>query len=189
MKLLGRSPGTGSLLRNGPHGGRFDTGLYDSNNVSHLDGAIFSRVLFSDDHGKTWHGRRGHNDTFQGRGQKIHFYEMNNRRAQNTESTVATKQWGDVKLFMRGLTGDLGVATSKDGGVTWEKDIKRSTGFRCVYVNVSAIHTMHEGKEYIPQQCAGGPKRENGMVHLARVEENGVDLAQTQSNSKRRVCL
>ena len=32
---------------------------------------------------------------------------------------------GDVKLFTRGLTGDLQVVTSKDGGVTWEKTIKR----------------------------------------------------------------
>ncbi|CIP69998.1 sialidase A (neuraminidase A) [Streptococcus pneumoniae] len=74
---------------------------------------------------------------------------------------------------MRGLTGDLQVATSKDGGVTWEKDIKRYPQVKDVYVQMSAIHTMHEGKEYIILSNAGGPKRENGMVHLARVEENG----------------
>ena len=80
---------------------------------------------------------------------------------------------GDLKLFMRGLTGDLQVATSKDGGVTWENDIKRYADVKDVYVQLDAIHTMHDGKEYIVLSNAGGPGRFNGLVHLARVEENG----------------
>ena len=32
---------------------------------------------------------------------------------------------------------------------------------------------MHDGKEYIVLSNAGGPGRFNGLVHLARVEENG----------------
>ena len=32
---------------------------------------------------------------------------MNNPGAQNTESTVVQLNNGDLKLFMRGLTGDL----------------------------------------------------------------------------------
>ena len=74
---------------------------------------------------------------------------------------------------MRGLTGDLQVATSHDGGATWDKEIKRYPQVKDVYVQMSAIHTMHEGKEYILLSNAGGPGRNNGLVHLARVEENG----------------
>ncbi|HGR6205848.1 TPA: LPXTG-anchored neuraminidase NanA [Streptococcus pneumoniae] len=173
MKFLGVGPGTGIVLRNGPHKGRILIPVYTTNNVSHLDGSQSSRVIYSDDHGKTWHAGEAVNDNRQVDGQKIHSSTMNNRRAQNTESTVVQLNNGDVKLFMRGLTGDLQVATSKDGGVTWEKDIKRYPQVKDVYVQMSAIHTMHNGKEYIILSNAGGPKRENGMVHLARVEENG----------------
>ncbi|SNK97540.1 SIALI-17 repeat-containing surface protein [Streptococcus pneumoniae] len=173
MKFLGTGPGTGIVLRNGPHKGRILIPVYTTNNVSPLDGSQSSRVIYSDDHGKTWHAGEAVNDNRQVDGQKIHSSTMNNRRAQNTESTVVQLNNGDVKLFMRGLTGDLQVATSKDGGVTWEKDIKRYPQVKDVYVQMSAIHTMHEGKEYIILSNAGGPKRENGMVHLARVEENG----------------
>ncbi|VNI54202.1 sialidase A precursor (neuraminidase A) [Streptococcus pneumoniae] len=173
MKFLGVGPGTGIVLRNGPHKGRILIPVYTTNNVSHLNGSQSSRIIYSDDHGKTWHAGEAVNDNRQVDGQKIHYSTMNNRRAQNTESTVVQLNNGDVKLFMRGLTGDLQVATSKDGGVTWEKDIKRYPQVKDVYVQMSAIHTMHEGKEYIILSNAGGPKRENGMVHLARVEENG----------------
>ncbi len=173
MKFLGTGPGTGIVLRNGPHKGRILIPVYTTNNVSHLNGSQSSRVIYSDDHGKTWHAGEAVNDNRQVDGQKIHSSTMNNRRAQNTESTVVQLNNGDVKLFMRGLTGDLQVATSKDGGVTWEKDIKRYPQVKDVYVQMSAIHTMHNGKEYIILSNAGGPKRENGMVHLARVEENG----------------
>lgn len=173
MKFLGTGPGTGIVLRNGPHKGRILIPVYTTNNVSHLNGSQSSRVIYSDDHGKTWHAGEAVNDNRQVDGQKIHSSTMNNERAQNTESTVVQLNNGDVKLFMRGLTGDLQVATSKDGGVTWEKDIKRYPQVKDVYVQMSAIHTMHEGKEYIILSNAGGPKRENGMIHLARVEENG----------------
>lgn len=173
MKFLGTGPGTGIVLRNGPHKGRILIPVYTTNNVSHLNGSQSSRVIYSDDHGKTWHAGEAVNDNRQVDGQKIHSSTMNNERAQNTESTVVQLNNGDVKLFMRALTGDLQVATSKDGGVTWEKDIKRYPQVKDVYVQMSAIHTMHEGKEYIILSNAGGPKRENGMVHLARVEENG----------------
>lgn len=173
MKFLGTGPGTGIVLRNGPHKGRILIPVYTTNNVSHLNGSQSSRVIYSDDHGKTWHAGEAVNDNRQVDGQKIHSSTMNNKRAQNTESTVVQLNNGDVKLFMRGLTGDLQVATSKDGGVTWEKDIKRYPQVKDVYVQMSAIHTMHNGKEYIILSNAGGPKRENGMVHLARVEENG----------------
>ena len=71
---------------------------------------------------------------------------MNNPVAQNTESTVVQLNNGDLKLFMRGLTGDLQVATSKDGGATWEKDVKRYSDVKDVYVQMSAIHTVQDGR-------------------------------------------
>ena len=173
MHFLGTGPGTGIALRIGPHKGRLVIPVYTTNNVSHLRGSQSSRVIYSDDHGKTWHAGAAVNDNRPVGNQTIHSSNMDNAGAQNTESTVVQLNNGDLKLFMRGLTGDLQVATSKDGGATWEKEIKRYPQVKDVYVQMSAIHTMHEGKEYIVLSNAGGPGRYNGLVHLARVEENG----------------
>ena len=175
MKFLGTGPGTGVVLRTGPHKGRILVPIYTTNNVSHLGGSQSSRLIYSDDHGKTWHAGEAPNDNRPVGNSVIHSSTMNNNGAQNTEATVLQLNNGDVKLFMRGLTGDLQVATSKDGGVTWEKTIKRYPEVKDAYVQMSAIHTMHDGKEYILLSNAAGPGRErkDGLVHLARVENNG----------------
>ena len=175
MKFLGTGPGTGIVLRTGTHKGRILVPAYTTNNVSHLGGSQSSRLIYSDDHGVTWHAGEAPNDNRPVGNSVIHSSNMNNSGAQNTESTVLQLNNGDVKLFMRGLTGDLQVATSKDGGVTWEKTIKRYPEVKDAYVQMSAIHTMHDGKEYIILSNAAGPGRErkDGLVHLARVEKNG----------------
>ena len=175
MKFLGTGPGTGIVLRTGTHKGRILVPAYTTNNISHLGGSQSSRLIYSDDHGVTWHAGEAPNDNRPVENKIIHSSNMNNGGAQNTESTVLQLNNGDVKLFMRGLTGDLQVATSKDGGVTWEKTIKRYPEVKDAYVQMSAIHTMHDGKEYIILSNAAGPGRErkDGLVHLARVEKNG----------------
>ena len=175
MKFLGTGPGTGIVLRTGAHKGRILVPAYTTNNISHLGGSQSSRLIYSDDHGVTWHAGEAPNDNRPVGNGVIHSSTMNNGGAQNTESTVLQLNNGDVKLFMRGLTGDLQVATSKDGGVTWEKTIKRYPEVKDAYVQMSAIHTMHDGKEYVLLSNAAGPGRErkDGLVHLARVEKNG----------------
>ena len=173
MHFLGTGPGTGIALHSGPHKRRLVIPVYTTNNVSYLSGSQSSRVIYSDDHGETWQAGEAVNDNRPVGNQTIHSSTMNNPGAQNTESTVVQLNNGDLKLFMRGLTGDLQVATSKDGGATWEKDVKRYSDVKDVYVQMSAIHTVQDGKEYIVLSNAGGPGRYNGLVHLARVEANG----------------
>lgn len=173
MKFLGTGPGTGIVLRTGEHKGRILVPTYTTNAISHLSGSQSSRLIYSDDHGETWQAGAAVNDDRTVGRRKIHSSTMNNSPAQNTESVAVQLNNGDVKLFMRGLTGDLQVATSKDGGQTWDKEIKRYNQVKDVYVQMAAIHTMHEGKEYIILTNSGGPKRTNGMAHLARVEDNG----------------
>ena len=181
MHFLGTGPGTGIALHSGPHKGRLVIPAYTTNNVSYLGGSQSSRVIYSDDHGETWHAGEAVNDNRPVGNQTIHSSTMNNPSAQNTESTVVQLNNGDLKLFMRGLTGDLQVATSKDGGATWEKDVKRYVDVKDVYVQMSAVHTVQNGKEYIVLSNAGGPGRYNGLVHLAQVEANG-DLTWLKHN-------
>ena len=181
MHFLGTGPGTGIALHSGPHKGRLVIPAYTTNNVSYLSGSQSSRVIYSDDHGETWHAGEAVNDNRPVGNQTIHSSTMNNPGTQNTESTVVQLNNGDLKLFMRGLTGDLQVATSKDGGATWEKDVKRYADVKDVYVQMSAIHTVQNGKEYVILSNAGGPGRYNGLVHLAQVEANG-DLTWLKHN-------
>ena len=173
MKFLGVGPGVGITLRTGPHKGRIVVPVYTTNRTNHLNGSQSSRIIYSDDHGKTWHMGGGVNDnrTLYD-GTVVDSSTMNNYYAQNTEASVVQLNNGDLKLFMRGLTGDLQVATSHDGGLTWDNNVERYD-VPDVYVQMAATHTVQNGKEYILLANANGPGRKNGYIRVARVEEDG----------------
>ena len=173
MKFLGVGPGVGITLQNGPHKGRIVVPVYTTNRTNHLNGSQSSRIIYSDDHGKTWHMGGGVNDnrTLYD-GTVIDSSNMKNYYAQNTEASVVQLNNGQLKLFMRGLTGDLQVATSNDGGITWDNYVARYD-VPDVYVQMAATHTVQDGKEYILLANANGPGRKNGYIRVARVEEDG----------------
>lgn len=173
MKFLGVGPGVGITLRNGPHKGRIVVPVYTTNRANHLNGSQSSRIIYSDDHGKTWHMGGGVNDnrTLYD-GTVVDSSTMSNYYAQNTEASVVQLNNGDLKLFMRGLTEDLQVATSHDGGLTWDNNVERYD-VPDVYVQMAATHTVQNGKEYILLANANGPGRKNGYIRVARVEEDG----------------
>lgn len=173
MKFLGVGPGVGITLRTGPHKGRIVVPVYTTNRTNHLNGSQSSRIIYSDDHGKSWHMGGGVNDnrTLYD-GTVVDSSTMNNYYAQNTEASVVQLNNGDLKLFMRGLTGDLQVATSHDGGLTWDNNVERYD-VPDVYVQMAATHTVQNGKEYILLANANGPGRKNGYIRVARVEEDG----------------
>ena len=173
MKFLGVGPGVGITLQNGPHKGRIVVPVYTTNRANHLNGSQSSRIIYSDDHGKTWHMGGGVNDnrTLHD-GTVVDSSNMNNYYAQNTEASVVQLNNGQLKLFMRGLTGDLQVATSNDGGITWDNYVARYD-VPDVYVQMAVTHTVQDGKEYILLANANGPGRKNGYIRVARVEEDG----------------
>ena len=173
MKFLGVGPGVGITLQNGPHKGRIVVPVYTTNRANHLNGSQSSRIIYSDDHGKTWHMGGGVNDnrTLHD-GTVVDSSNMNNYYAQNTEASVVQLNNGQLKLFMRGLTGDLQVATSNDGGISWDNYVARYD-VPDVYVQMAATHTVQDGKEYILLANANGPGRKNGYIRVARVEEDG----------------
>lgn len=173
MKFLGVGPGVGITLRTGPHKGRIVVPVYTTNRTNHLNGSQSSRIIYSDDHGKTWHMGGGVNDnrTLYD-GTVVDSSTMSNYYAQNTEASVVQLNNGDLKLFMRVLTEDLQVATSHDGGLTWDNNVERYD-VPDVYVQMAATHTVQNGKEYILLANANGPGRKNGYIRVARVEEDG----------------
>lgn len=176
MKFLGIGPGKGIVLKWGPHAGRIIIPAYSTNWKSHLRGSQSSRLIYSDDHGKTWHTGKAVNDNrVLSNGEKIHSLTMDNKKEQNTESVPVQLKNGDIKLFMRNLTGNLEVATSKDGGETWQNHVKRYKEVQDAYVQLSAIRFEHDKKEYILLVNANGPgkKRQDGYARLAQVNRNG----------------
>lgn len=176
MKFLGIGPGKGIVLKWGPHAGRIIIPAYSTNWKSHLRGSQSSRLIYSDDHGKTWHTGKAVNDNrVLSNGEKIHSLTMDNKKEQNTESVPVQLKNGDIKLFMRNLTGNLEVATSKDGGETWQNHVKRYKEVHDAYVQLSAIRFEHDKKEYILLVNANGPgkKRQDGYARLAQVNRNG----------------
>lgn len=73
MKFLGIGPGKGIVLKWGPHAGRIIIPAYSTNWKSHLRGSQSSRLIYSDDHGKTWHTGKAVNDNrVLSNGEKIH---------------------------------------------------------------------------------------------------------------------
>lgn len=174
MKFYGVGPGTGIALHTGPYKGRLVIPTYSTNHPTNLGTNQSSRVIYSDDHGDTWQsGEAVNDDRLLEDGTRIHSSTIDNREAQNTEATVIQLNNGQVKLFMRNLTGHVQMATSYDGGQTWDESVEDFPTETDVYCQMSAIQTVQAGQEYVLLTNADGPERFNGVVRLAKVEENG----------------
>ncbi|MCW6667515.1 exo-alpha-sialidase [Aerococcaceae bacterium NML190938] len=176
MKFHGVGPGVGIVLRHGTHKGRIVIPTYSTNYVSHLRGSQSSRVIYSDDNGETWKVGASVNDGRSAAdGSILDSATMNKGGEQTTEASVVQLKNGDLKMFMRNtLAGNkLVMATSKDGGTTWEKELVRFPDVNEIYVQLSAIHYERAGKEYIILANANGPGRTNGHVRVAEVDAEG----------------
>lgn len=174
MKFYGVGPGTGIALHTGANEGRLVIPTYSTNHPTNLGTNQSSRVIYSDDHGESWQSGEAVND---GRrledGSTIHSSTINNREAQNTEATVVQLNNGQVKMFMRNLTGHVQMATSFDGGQTWDETVVDFPTENDVYCQMSAIQTVQAGQEYVILTNADGPERFNGVARLAKVEADG----------------
>lgn len=174
MRFYGIGPGIGICLHTGEHKGRLVVPTYSTNHPKELNGSQSSRIIYSDDHGKTWHSGHAVNDGRRlANGEVISSETMYNHLAQNTEAVVVQLNNGQLKMFMRNLTERVQVATSDDAGQTWHHQIETIEEIKDVYVQLTAVQTMYEGKEYIILVNAEGPKRTNGVIHLLEVAQNG----------------
>lgn len=171
MQFYGIGPGTGISLHTGEHKGRLLIPTYSTNHPTKLDTNQAARVIYSDDQGETWQSGEAVND---GRiledGSEIHSSTMNHKEAQNTEATVIQLDSGAVKLFMRNMNGYIQMATSFDGGQTWENTVESFPDQTDVYCQLSAIQTVQDKQEYVIVTNADGPTRMNGVARVAKVE-------------------
>lgn len=174
MKFYGIGPGIGLVLKHGKNKGRIIIPTYSSNHPFELDFSQSSRVIYSDDHGKSWKSGEAVNDKrMLEDGTILHSESMYDEYSQNTEACAVELKNGQVKLFMRNKTSKLAVATSFDGGESWDNHIDYYDEVNEVYVQLSAISVLRDRKEYIVLVNADGPQRTNGHVRVAEVGESG----------------
>lgn len=118
MAFLGTSPGTGVQLRHGEHAGRLVIPVYYSGD----DPKHFScAVIYSDDHGETWHRGASPNGGRLFKGATIDSRTLANDEASTHESTLVELKGGRLMVLMRNqhLSGRVATAISGDGGETW----------------------------------------------------------------------
>ena len=118
MAFLGTSPGTGVQLHHGEHTGRLVIPVYYSgDNPKHFSCA----VIYSDDHGETWHRGASPNDGRLFKGSTIDSRTLADDEASTHESTLVELKDGRLMVLMRNQhpSGRVGTAISGDGGETW----------------------------------------------------------------------
>ncbi len=143
MRFVGAGPGTGLQIREGRYAGRllFPVYYHNRNKIAS------SGVIYSDDHGKTWHMGRSANHGRILEGMLLDAENTADPRANLGECQVTELPGGRIRIMLRNSFGAHTLtALSDDGGETW--------------------HSMTETRLPDPQ-C---------QSHILRVRHNGQDL-------------
>ena len=175
MSFLGTGPGSGYQIKNGDKAGRLIFPVYSLNRNQKQSSA----VIYSDDHGQTWELSESVNEdrvvndvtikaeTFTGAA-----------REEMTEAQVVEMPNGELKMFMRNpSTANPAVATSKDGGETWENIIEYETDLREPYCQLSVINYdgLIDGKPAIIFANPDSNTRSNGTVQIGLINNVGTE--------------
>lgn len=118
MAFIGTSPGTGIQIRNGKYAGRLVIPIYYNTKYPQ---SFSCAVIYSDDHGETWHRGASPNDGRMYNGQIIESCDFDDKLAATHESTLLDREDGSLLVLMRNQNpaGRVGRAVSYDGGETW----------------------------------------------------------------------
>ena len=175
MRFIGAGPGVGIQIKNGEKAGRLVYPLYYTNSK----GFQSSAVMYSDDHGKTWNLGESPNDSRDGHSENSDTIGSGN---QLTEAQVVQMPDGQLKMFMRNTGSYVRIATSFDGGETWDSDVYEDKNLREPYCQLSVINYdgLIDGKKAIIfSNPNAASSRTNGTVRIGLLNENG-----THSNGR-----
>jgi len=170
MAFLGAGPGNGIQLTEGENAGRLVFPVYFTNENRQQASA----VIYSDDHGETWH--RGESPNH---GRIVDGNVLDERTFvgnEITESQVLEMPDGQLKLFMRNYSGYAQIATSFDGGETWDSEVVTEHDLVAPYSQMTAIryNGQIDGKEAVIFASAGdSTQRVNGTVRAGLINEDG----------------
>lgn len=179
MKFLGTGPGAGIQIKNGEYAGRIVFPVYYTNGA----GKQSSAVIYSDDHGETWNMGESPND-----GRDLGNGSFGNSQTMTdglelTECQVVEMPNGQLKLFMRNTGSYVRIATSFDGGATWDSEVYEDKNLPEPYCQLSVINYSKkiDGEDAIAFANPKGSGRTNGTVRFGIINQNG-----THSNGEPR---
>lgn len=170
MAFLGAGPGNGIQIKEGPHAGRLVFPVYFTNENRSQNSA----VIYSDDHGATWHRGESPNE-----GRIVGGVTMNERTSTGnelTEAQVVELPGGQLKMFSRNYSGYAQISTSLDGGETWEAEVVTERDLVAAYCQMTAIryNGQIDGKEaVIFASPSSSTSRINGTVKVGLIEQDG----------------
>ncbi|WP_052356664.1 sialidase domain-containing protein [[Clostridium] dakarense] len=173
MRFLGTGPGRGHQIENGKYTGRLVFPVY----LTNASGFQSSAVIYSDDKGKTWEiGETATDGRDMGNGQ-VGNAQTQTSGNQLTECQVVEMPNGQLKLFMRNTGNYVRIATSFDGGATWEDDVVEDTNIREPYCQLSVINYSQkiDGKDALifSNPDAEPRNRIDGTVRIGLISESG----------------
>ena len=160
MLFIGDGPGVGLQLQDGT----LTFPVYTAS--TNVGGSQSSALIYSTDGGESWTLGESPVKT-----DTVDRDTLNDYWSMLTESQAIQLQNGYVKLFMRNTSGKVKVATSTDGGKTWDK--VESTPIYDAYCQLSVINYVKDDVEYVVVSNSGGPGRNNGTITLGEVWEDG----------------
>ncbi|WP_160141793.1 sialidase family protein [Salicibibacter halophilus] len=173
MMFLGVGPGNGIQLSEGHNEGRLVFPVYFINDNERQASA----VIYSDDNGETWHRGESPNEGRDvGDGEMINENDFTEQSHELTEAQVVEMPDGQLKLFNRNYSGYAQIATSFDGGETWQEEVETEEDLVAPYSQMSAIRYdgQIDGQEAVIFSSANHPtERINGTVRAGLIEEDG----------------
>lgn len=179
MKFLGTGPGAGIQVKNGEYAGRIVFPVYYTNGA----GKQSSAVIYSDDHGETWNMGESPNDGRDLGNGSFGNSETMTDGLELTECQVVEMPNGQLKLFMRNTGSYVRIATSFDGGATWDSEVYEDRNLPEPYCQLSVMKYSQQidGQDAIVFANPKGSGRTNGTVRFGIINQNG-----THSNGEPR---
>lgn len=171
MRFLGTGPGRGHQIKNGKYEGRLVFPIYLTNS----NGFQSSGAIYSDDNGKTWSiGETATDGRDMGNGQ-VGNAQTQQSGNQLTECQVVEMPNGQLKMFMRNTGNYVRIATSFDGGETWDDNVFEDTNLREPYCQLSIMNYSKEidGKPAVIFSNPNASNRSNGTVRIGLISQNG----------------
>lgn len=141
MRFVGAGPGTGIQVTEGAFAGRLIYPVYYHNRHK----IASSGVIYSDDHGSTWHMGGSVNQARVVNGVRVDTESCTDPKANLGECQVAELPGGSIRIMLRNSYGNHTLtAISNDGGETWT-DVK-SSGLPDPQCQSHLLRVIHKGR-------------------------------------------
>lgn len=145
MVFSGTGPGVGTQMSNG----RLIVPVYVTN--TNVGASQSAAVIYSDDNGETWKMGETVNDGIVNGGAEHMTSGAMMTESQAVEVTLADGSKA-LKLFCRNRSGRVKIATSYDGGVTWEDELVQDPVLKDQYCQMTIVPYPYEVAGYEGKQ-------------------------------------